>query len=301
MRYDCVIIGGGLAGLSAALLLGRARRSVLLIDNGKPRNAVTHASHNYLTRDGITPSEFRRVAYEEVLGYPSVEYQSGTITDIQRLPGGFRIMNEDGEMVECRKLLISTGLKETLPPIPGITEMYGQSLFHCPYCDGWELKDQPLLVLAGHPRAYHMAKLIYQWSRDLVLCTNGQVILTEEEKQKLHARGVQVIEHKVAAFHGTDGKLKQVEWEDGSRIDRTGGFITPEWKPYINFQVSLGYELTELGGILTDSCGKSTVPGLYAAGEAATGSPSQLIIAAASGSQAAASINLELTEEEFAH
>ncbi len=184
--YDCTVIGGGPAGLNAALVLGRARRSVVLFDDNLPRNRVTHASHGFLTRDGVTPAEFRRIAYEEVLHYPSVERHSVKVTDVRKLDSGFLVTAENGETVRSRKLLITAGLKEELPPILGLKELYGKSVFHCPYCDGWELRDQPLIVVIDHPRAYHMAKLIYQWSRDLVVCTNGRKVLTWEQNHALY-------------------------------------------------------------------------------------------------------------------
>lgn len=201
MIYDCAIIGGGPAGLNAALVLGRARRRVVLLDNNKPRNAVTHASHGYLTQDGVTPSEFRRLAYEEVLKYPTVEHHSIKVTDIRINEDIFLITAEGNEPIQSRKLLITTGLQETLPDIPGVKEMYGQSLFYCPYCDGWELRDQPLIVMSEHPNVFHLAKMLYNWSRDLVICTNGPGVLTDEEKEKLASRNIVVSEQKVAAFH----------------------------------------------------------------------------------------------------
>ncbi|TDF99460.1 NAD(P)/FAD-dependent oxidoreductase [Paenibacillus piri] len=300
MIYDCTIIGGGPAGLNAALVLGRARRSVALIDNNQPRNAVTHASHGFLTRDGVTPTEFRRIAYNEVLHYPTVEHRPAKVTDIRKLHDGFQIITDSGETIESRKLLMATGLKEVFPAIPGLAEMYGKSLFHCPYCDGWELRDQPLIVLSDNPKVFHMAKLLYNWSRDLVICTNGRSVLTDKQKQVLDSRNIIETEQTIAAFHGSEGKLRQVEFTDGSRINRTGGFVTPQWLPQAVFREGLGYETTELDGIRTDEMGKSTVPGLFAAGEAASGAPSQLIVAAAAGSMAAAGINAELMEEDFA-
>ncbi|MEJ8548701.1 NAD(P)/FAD-dependent oxidoreductase [Brevibacillus borstelensis] len=300
MMYDCTIIGGGPAGLNAALVLGRARRSVALFDNNQPRNAVTQASHGFLTRDGVTPAEFRSIAREEVLQYPSVTYCPAKVTDVRKLQDGFQIITGGGETLRSRKLLITAGLKEVFPAIPGLAEMYGKSLFHCPYCDGWELRDQPLIILSENPKVYFMAKLLYNWSRDLVICTNGYSVLTDEQKQVLASRNIIVTEKTVAAFLGSEGKLRQVEFADGSRIDRTGGFVTPQWLPQAVFRDELGYETTESGGILTDAAGKSTVPGLFAAGEAASGTPSQLIVAAAAGSMAAVAINTELMEEEFA-
>lgn len=298
MIYDCAIIGGGPAGLNAALVLGRARRKVALLDNNRPRNAVTHASHGFLTRDGVTPSEFRRIAYEEVTSYPSVEHHPLTVTDIQKISEGFLIMAGD-QVVRARKLLITTGLKETVPDISGLKELYGKSVFHCPYCDGWELRDRPLIVVAENEGLFHLAKLLYNWSRDLVICSNGHSVLTDEQKQKLSDYNITVSEKKVTAFHGEAGILQEVEFADGSKIRRTGGFVTPSWQSNFVFSEWLGLETNALGGVIADATGKTGISGIFAAGEATTGAPSQLIVAAAAGSIAAASLNLELTEEEF--
>lgn len=299
MIYDCAIIGGGPAGLNAALVLGRARRSVALFDNSQPRNAVTHASHGFITRDGVTPAEFRRIAYEEVQVYPSVELLPWEVTEIHRSDNRFVVVTSTGRQIEARKLLITTGLREVFPDIPGFHECYGTSLFNCPYCDGWELRDQPLIVVSENSGVFHMAKLLYTWSKDLVICTNGHAVLDVEQKQLLKSRNIEVVEQAVAMFIGHEGKLRQVEFADGTRIERTGGFVTPEWKPKASFKGSLGYEVNEFGGIATNEWGKSTIPGVYAAGDAAYVMPSQLIYAAADGSKAAVGINMELTEEDF--
>ncbi|EFM12134.1 FAD-dependent pyridine nucleotide-disulfide oxidoreductase [Paenibacillus curdlanolyticus YK9] len=301
MIYDCAIIGGGPAGLNAALVLGRARRTVALFDNDQPRNAVTHASHGFLTRDGVTPAEFRRIAYEEVLQYPTVEHRAQTVISIRKLAEGFEITDGNDQRIQSKKLLIATGLKDILPDLSGVKELYGKSLFQCPYCDGWELRDQPLIVISEQPHVFHMAKLLYKWSKDLVICTNGQSILTDEEKQLLASRDIMVTEQQVSALHGdANGKLQQVEFTDGTRIARSGGFITPQWTSvHAQWSEALGYEANERGGIQVDPMGKSSVPGLFAAGETATGGSSQLIIAASSGSMAAVMINTELMEEDF--
>ncbi|ASA20705.1 NAD(P)/FAD-dependent oxidoreductase [Paenibacillus donghaensis] len=299
MIYDCAIIGGGPAGLNAALVLGRARRKVAILDNNQPRNAVTHASHGFITRDGVTPGEFRRIAYEEVLRYPSVQHLPLEVTGMEALSGGYAVTTLTGQRVEARKLLIATGLREVFPKIAGLHECYGTSLFNCPYCDGWELRDQPLIVVSDKPGVFHMAKLLYTWSRDLVICTNGQAVLDDVQKQLLESRNIRVVEQAAVAFIHEEGRLRQVEFADGSRIERSGGFITPEWQPKASWDDDLGYEVNELGGVVTDEWGRSTVPGVYAAGDASYIGPSQLIYAAAAGSRAAAGINLELTEEDF--
>lgn len=300
MIYDCAIIGGGPAGLNAALVLGRARRSVALFDDNQPRNAVTHASHGFITRDGVTPAEFRRIAYEEVLRYPSVKQWKLAVTDISKVENGFNIWTQTGEQLQAKKLIIATGLKEIFPDIPGLAQYYGSSLFNCPYCDGWELRDKPLVVVSEDPGVFHMVKILYNWSKDLIVCTNGPAHFTEEQGKILLSRNIRVIEQPIAAFLGNEGLLEQVEFVDGTRVSRSGGFITPKWIPKSVFGANLGSEVTEFGGILTDALGRSTVRGLYAAGDASYVMPSQLIYAAADGSKAAVGVNLDLTDEDFA-
>ncbi|WP_088835307.1 NAD(P)/FAD-dependent oxidoreductase [Paenibacillus tyrfis] len=297
---DCVIVGGGPGGLSAALVLGRARRSVMLIDDNRPRNAVTHASHGFLTRDGIEPAAFRRIAYEEVLAYPSVEHLQAEVADISKQADGFEIVMKTGERVRTKKLIMATGLKEVFPEIDGLYDFYGKSLFNCPYCDGWEWRDRPMFLLAEEPVILHMAKLLYNWSQDLIVCTNGKPLLSVEERKMLEAKHIQVIESPVVAFEGQNGLLEQIVLADGSRMKRSAGFVIPKWQPKADFSKQLGYAVTENGGIATDAMGRSTIAGLYAAGDAAYVRPSQLIYAASDGYKTAVTVNTELSEEPFA-
>lgn len=299
MIYDCAIIGGGPAGLNAALVLGRARRSVALIDNNQPRNAVTHASHGFITRDGVTPSEFRRIAYEEVLGYPSVDHLQTEVVSVGKIEPGFEVLDASGLRIQARKLILATGVKEIFPEIEGFYPLYGKSLFNCPYCDGWEQRDQPLIVVSESPSVFHTAKLLLNWSKDLIVCTNGQASLTEEQKTKLQLKGVVVMEQPVTAFVGRNERLELVRFEDGTEIPRTGGFVMPKFVQSASFGESLGCEKTELGGIRTDEKGRSSIPGVYAAGDASYFMPSQVVFAAADGSRIAMGVNMELTEEDF--
>ncbi len=285
--------------MNAALVLGRARRSVILLDNGQPRNAVTHESHGFITRDGVKPAEFRRIAVEEVLRYPSVKHTQTEVTAVSKTGAGFEMQTEQGTRIQSRKLILATGLKETFPDIEGFHQMYGKSLFNCPYCDGWELRDSLLVVVSEKPAAFHMAKLVLNWSKDLVVCTNGHPVLTDEQKEKLQSKGVSVFEKPIAAFTGTNGRLDQIRFTDGTYIHRTGGFITPQLTPKAGFGEKLGCELTELGGVKTDEFGRSSVPGVYAAGDSAYVMPSSLILAAAAGSLTASGVNMDLIEEDF--
>lgn len=299
MSYDCAIVGGGPAGLNAALVLGRARRSVALLDNSQPRNGVTHASHGFITRDGIQPSEFRRIAYEEVLSYPSVRHWQAEVSDIQRTDHGFALRTSSGERVQARKVILAAGLKEVLPEIERIRDFYGKSLFVCPFCDGWELRDQPLAVVSEHPDVFHKVKLLLNWSRDLIVCTNGRDILTAEQRQQLASRGIRIVDTPVAAFSGRNGLLERVHFTDGTHIERSGGFIDPTQLPNARFDDALGYQTAENGGIVIDALGRTTSAGVYAAGDSAYVMPSQLIYAAASGSKAAMAVMADLTEEDW--
>lgn len=299
MIYDCVIIGGGPAGLNAALVLGRARRNVVLIDNNKARNAVTHASHGFITRDGVTPSEFRNIASEELQKYPSIDQIQSEVKTISQTDFGFEMFDMQGVRIQAKKLILSTGVKEVFPAIEGLHSFYGKSLFNCPYCDGWELRDQPLVIVSEYPSIYHIAKLVYNWSKDLVVCTNGQPNLSDEQKQKLQSKGIIVIEQPVTSFIGQNGQLQYIRFADGTQIARAGGFVSPKLVESTTFADQLGYERTELGGIKTDDLGRTSIRGLYTAGDSSYVMPSQLIFAAADGSRTAIVVNTDLTEEDF--
>ncbi|WP_136605350.1 NAD(P)/FAD-dependent oxidoreductase [Paenibacillus dokdonensis] len=299
MNYDCAIVGGGPAGLNAALVLGRARLNVALFDNSQPRNRVTHASHGFITRDGIEPVEFRRIAYEEVLSYPSVRHWQDEVTDIRRTDNGFSLRTASGEYVNARRLILAAGLKEVFPEIEGLSDFYGKSLFNCPFCDGWELREQPLVVVSDNPSVFHMVKMLLNWSQDLVVCSNGHDILTAEQRQQLASKGIRIVDTPVTEFSGKNGLLERVHFSDGTHIERSGGFITPTLLPKARFDEALNYQTAEDGGIITDPMGRTTAAGVYAAGDSAYVMPSQLIYAAASGSKAAVSVVADITEENW--
>ncbi|MEK5485130.1 NAD(P)/FAD-dependent oxidoreductase [Lysinibacillus sp. FSL M8-0355] len=299
MIYECAIIGGGPSGLNAALVLGRARRSVALIDNNRPRNAVTHASHGFITRDGTTPSEFRRIAYKELLNYPSINHLQTEIVSVNKTALGFEVVDRSGIRIQTKKLIVATGLKEIFPYIEGFYSLYGKSLFNCPYCDGWELQDQPIFVVSENPSIFHTAKLLFNWSKDLIVCTNGYAHLSEMQKKQLQSKGITVIEKSILAFIGQNGGLEYVRFADGTQIARAGGFVMPQFVQSAPFREHLGYEMTKSGGIKTDESGRTSIPGLYAAGDASYVKPSQVVFAAADGSRIAMTVNMDLTEEEF--
>jgi thioredoxin reductase len=303
MIIDCAIIGGGPAGLSAALVLGRARRSVIVFDDNQPRNAVTQEAHGFLTRDGVKPDEFRQLAHQEISKYPSVEIQRTRITDVRNHENMFELVTDDNTVVQARTIILATGLKETLPAIDGIHDYYGKSLFSCPYCDGWELKDKPLVIIVEDgQQAFHMGKLAWNWSHDLLVCTNDHTALTEEQKAALRKKEIQIVEDRITALVGKNGMLEQVVFANHEESARQGGFIAPRWQQASSFGAQLGCEMKVLDGnalavIVTDQLGRTSVKGVYAAGEVI--GPSQLIVAAAQGSMAAAGVNFDLTQSEF--
>jgi thioredoxin reductase len=301
--FDCAIIGGGPAGMSAALVLGRARRNVVLFDDSKPRNAITQHSHGFLTRDGITPAEFRAIGQAELRKYPSIELKSARIATVTKQEAIFELVTDNGEQFEAANIILATGIQETLPAVEGIYEYYGKSLFNCPYCDGWELRDKPLVIIAEDAmRASHLPKVLYNWSHDLVVCTNGNRFLSDEQKNFFANYGISVIEDKIVRLIGQNGQLERIVFENGADIERTGGIVGIQWKQATAIGQELGCELNAIGGIATDEQGRTNIKGVYAAGDTSTLlMQSQLITAAASGSKAAFGLNTDLIESYFGH
>jgi thioredoxin reductase len=270
----------------------------VLFDDNQPRNAVTQESHGFLTRDGVTPDEFRRIAHQEISTYPFVEIRHAQITDVSTQENFFELIADKSEIFQAKTIILATGLKETLPAIEGIHDYYGKILFSCPYCDGWELKEKPLVIIAEEGQsAFHMATIVWNWSRDVVICTNGHAVLTPEEKEALQKNNIQVVEDSITAFVGKMGMLEQIVFATHEAITRQGGFVVPQRSQASSFGTLLGCELDAPGGIVTDQFGRTSVKGVYAAGEVIA--LSQLIVAAAQGSMAAAGVNTDLIQSEF--
>jgi thioredoxin reductase len=305
MLFDCAIVGGGPAGLNAALILGRARRNVILLDNNNPRNSVTQKSHGFITRDGTKPKEFREIAHKELDRYPSIIYAKREVTSAikngNNNESSFELVtSENDERYQSKALIISTGLKDVLPSIENISDYYGRSLFHCPYCDGYELRDKPLVVIIGEQtQGFHFIRTIYNWSKDLVVCTNGKPFQNSTQKALLQNKGIKIIENKVKNFVGKNGQMEKVLFENGQSVSRKYGFVMPKLTQSSDFGKQLGCQYNPLGGIAVDSFGRTNIRGVYAAGDASVINPAQLIIAAAEGVRAAAGVNMDLTEKEF--
>lgn len=300
MLFDCAIIGGGPAGLNAALVLGRARRDVIFFDNNKPRNAVTQETHGFITRDGVKPNEFRTIAHSDISKYPSVQFMPTKVTNlVKKAESLFVATTATGESYEARTVILATGLSEKLPEVPRIAEYYGTSLFCCPYCDGWEMRDQPLAIITESDHTFHMGMMVHNWSKDLIVCTNGAEGFDSKKKEMMVGKGIAVYEQRIQDLHGDNGQLASILFEDGTEVKRTGGFVTPHWNQAVDFGEWLGCTLNEHGGIASDDFGRTNVTGLYAAGDSSIIVPAQLIVAAAEGSRAAIGVNTELTHHKF--
>lgn len=297
--YDVVIVGGGPAGLSAALVLGRCRRRVLVCDAGQPRNAASQHLHGYLTRDGVNPREFLRLGRMELQRYGTVEVRDVQVTDTRCDSSGFTTELASGEMIHSRKLLLATGVVDNVPEIEGVLELYGRSIFHCPYCDGWELRDQPVAVYGRGERGYGLSLELTGWTRDLVLLTDGACELDEERRDRLERNGITVREEKVLRVEGRDGALECIHLEGGQPLLRRALFFTTGQEQRSQLAVSLGCEFNDKGTVRTGKYETTHLHGLYVAGDASR-AVQWVIVAAAEGAEAAYSINQALITEALA-
>ncbi len=295
---DVLIIGGGPAGLNAALVLGRARKNVVVIDDETPRNWVTRETHGFVTRDGASPREFRKAAKDQIAAYPSVQFASDTATAITGSDGDFVVKTTQGASYRTKKILFAVGKKDLPLDINGLTEVYGKSAFVCPYCDGWELRDQSLVIIVSGDKALHMAKVITGWTDRYTICTNGSDSLTDEQREELEQHHVTVFDAPIQSINSEEGMVQQVVLNDGTAIPCTGVFFQPKLFTGSELPKAIGCEITESGTVIVDASGKTSVAGVYSAGDAAS-EMYQAITAASLGALSAVSINNELNFEKW--
>jgi thioredoxin reductase len=292
-RFDVLVVGGGAAGLSAALVLGRARRRVAVVDSGTPRNAPAAHMHGYLSREGMPPADLLAAGRAEVRRY-GVEVVPDRVVGIEP---GFRVRLAAGRTLAGRRLLVATGVLDEVPDIPGVRERWGRDLLHCPYCHGWEVRDEPVGVLGGSPGSVPHALLVRQWSDDVVYFSHT-CSPTPLERTQLEARGVRVVAGTVARLVLHADRLHGVELDDGRVVERTAVFVRPVNVPRPDgLLAALGADAGDDGFVTVDATGRTSVPGLWAAGNVVD-PRAQVINAAGAGSAAAIAINADLVRED---
>jgi len=298
LSYDIIIVGGSYAGLSAAMALGRASREVLVIDSGNPCNKRAKHAHNFLTWDGMPPGEIRKTAKEQVKKYDSVTFLDGVASDASQIENGFEIVTEKGERFRTKKLLFTTGIQDLLPEIPGLSECWGISVLHCPYCHGYEVKGKTTAVLANEMKAYDLCMVLTQWTNDILLLSNGKPALTEEQISKFSKHKIRVKETEIEKIEHAEGQVKTIRFKDGSTLDVPVMYAKPGFRQQCELPEKLGCKITEAGYIEVDECKKTSVHGIYAAGD--NSSQSRIIsMAVAGGSVAGMMLNGELSSESF--
>lgn len=296
--FDVIIIGGGAAGLSTALVLGRSRRRVLVCDTGRPRNARSQEVHGFFSRDGMNPKELLQIGREQLRSYESVELRAIEVVEVQQQEKQFKVILANGVYEVARKLVLATGVRDELPNIEGFAQLWGSGVYHCPYCYGWEMRDQPLAIYGKGPQAFELALLLTNWSRDLVLCSDGPTELSATERNKLFAHRIQLREEPIARLEERDGGLEHIVFTTGEVLARRGLFLRPQRHQHSPFAEILGCTLTSSGIIHVDVNGWTHIPGLYAVGDAAH--PIHWVsIASAHGASTGIAISNELLQEDL--
>ena len=297
--FDVIIAGGGPAGLNAALMLGRVGRPVLLADDGQPRNAPSAAVHGFLSRDGADPAEIRRTAQAELGRYPSIQTRDTTVRTAAPTDDGFEVTLADNTTAQARRLLLATGVTDQLPDVPGLAGLWGRGVYHCPYCHGWEAREQKVAVLGGDDQAVHLALNLARLGCDIIMCTNGPSQASAAARTALAAHQIRVCEDPVGNVEGEPGRYVRLHLAPGQTIERRALFIPPAPRQRSGLAEKLGCALLEDGAVQVNELGQTTVPGVYAAGDtcrtpAMPYPAAQVIMAAAAGARAAVVIDQEL-------
>lgn len=296
--FDVIIIGGSYAGLSAGMALGRALRRVLIIDSGKPCNAQTPYSHNFLTQDGKTPRQIATTAREQLDQYQTVEHYSGVATSGKKTGVGFEITTASGKKFTAKKVIFATGVRDVMPGINGFAACWGLSIIHCPYCHGYEMRNEKTGIIGNGDIGFEFSKEIYNWTKDLTLFTNGASVLSKEQTEKLKQKGINIVETEISGFVHNDGQLRHVALKDGSKVAMKVIYARPSYEQHCTIPEMLGCALTEQGHIKVDMFQRTTIEGVYACGDNAN--PLRSVSnAVATGTTAGAMANKALVADEF--
>lgn len=297
-NFDVIIIGGSYAGLSAAMALGRAIRNVLIIDSGLPCNQQTPNSHNFITADGEKPNIIAEKAKAQVLKYKTVKFISGVADSGKNTKDGFAITIKTGEIFVAKKLIFATGLRDIMPDITGFSACWGISVIHCPYCHGYEVRNERTGILANGNFAFHYAQLIHNWTKELTIFTNGKSTLTKEQTDKISKHNIPIIEKHISYLQHENGKLRQIVFKDNSTFDLKAIYSRPEFEQRCKIPEMLGCELTEQGLIKVDAFQKTTTANIFACGD--NSNPFRSVAnAVATGNLSGAVTNNQMIEEEF--
>lgn len=297
-RFDVIIVGGSYAGLSAAMALGRALRTVLIVDSGKPCNQQTPHSHNFITQDGEKPGVIAEKAKTQVLKYDSITFYNGLVVSGKKTDSGFTIVTQAKEEFTAKKLVFATGLKDIMPRIKGFSACWGISVIHCPYCHGYEVKSEKTGILANGDFAFHYAQLIRNWTNDLTIFTNGKSTLTQEQTDKINGHNIPIIEKEIEEIKHENGYVKHLVFKEDSIFDLKAVYSRPAFEQHCKIPETLDCELTEQGLLKVDAFQKTTVDGIFACGDNASRLRA-VSCAVSSGNIAAGMLNNEMTAEDF--
>ncbi|MBO9582887.1 MAG: NAD(P)/FAD-dependent oxidoreductase [Flavobacterium sp.] len=297
-NFEVIIVGGSYSGLSAAMSLGRSLRQVLVIDSGLPCNRQTPHSHNFITQDGEKPAVISAKAKLQVDIYKTVQFYNGLAVKALKSENGFEITTESGEIFTARKVLFATGVRDLLPEIEGFAACWGISVLHCPYCHGYEVKNEKTAIIANGEMGYEYAKLISNWTKDLRLCTNGKSELTLEQTQTLKNHGVLILEEEIDSLAHSEGYVSDIIFKNGEKVHIKAIYTKPPFEQHCNLPQEIGCEINEQGYLKVDFMQKTTIPGIFGSGDATTQMRS-VALAVSSGSFAGAVINKELIDENF--
>lgn len=295
--FDVAIVGGGPAGLSAALILGRSVRKVIVFERGPTRNSASKLAHGVFSRDGVPTAELLDIGHQQLSPY-NITVEENEIVDIDKKNDGFELISPTGSRATSRKVILCTGVVDILPEIPGIRKFWGKSVVHCPYCHGWELRNEPIAALVNSRTIVNFASLLKGWSDDLILLSNGPIKINKETRRKIDANEIPVIQQKIARLAGKEDRLTKIIFKSGKELKRKGLFIHPHQRLRSKLIDRLDLELNSEGRINTNRFGETNIAGIYAAGDVGP-NMQQVTIAASTGAEVGIAINHKLVEEDF--